>query len=247
MPQVSTKNGAAWRWCEYGDRPLAYSAFLKRMRKGRKLLLMNIWHCTAYQEHFTSCRRPFSIHMLCRNRTVRQEHRFGSIKEVNMPTVIERIRHLVLCASPSGLMLSAVLLLMACGLSDDPHTPVSAAADAKASPTARDAADTPTAQPRGGSANAPLSLTETETLLRSHTATLLSVSSDQIQLVEAVARTWPDRGLGCGARRGVYEPQPTPGYMIVLSHGTTTLRYHADQYGRFIRCDETSRPRGPIR
>jgi hypothetical protein len=106
-----------------------------------------------------------------------------------------------------------------------------------------DSAGQPTAQSTPGQ---PLSIQATESLARADLASFLNVAEDQIQLVGSASRTWPDKGLGCAARKGVFEPQQTPGYEITLVHSGVTYRYHTDQQGRLIRCSDPGKPIGPI-
>jgi hypothetical protein len=102
----------------------------------------------------------------------------------------------------------------------------------------------PTAAPSAG--GQALSLQRTEELAKADLAARLKAQTDQIQVVASASRTWPDKGLGCAARRGFYEAEQVPGYEIALSHGGATYTYHADQHGRLVRCTEPGKPLGPI-
>ena len=93
----------------------------------------------------------------------------------------------------------------------------------------------------------PLSQAEAETLVRADAARRLKVTLGEVRIAETTERTWPDRGLGCNARRGVLEPMPTPGYRIVVHAGTRRLTYHTDRLGRMLRCAAPVKPLDPIK
>ena len=94
---------------------------------------------------------------------------------------------------------------------------------------------------------APMSRDEMELRVRTDAARRLRVTRDDVRVVEAAERTWPDRGLGCSARRGVLEPMPTPGFRIVVEAGTRRLTYHTDRFGRMLRCAVPDKPLDPIK
>jgi cytoskeletal protein RodZ len=77
-------------------------------------------------------------------------------------------------------------------------------------------------------------------------AKYLNVTAKQITVTETDERTWPDQGLGCNIRQGVFEPAPTPGYLIRLKHNDQAFRYHTDRQGSFLRCMDLGKPMGPI-
>ena len=119
----------------------------------------------------------------------------------------------------------------------------------RVSATAQPAAGTPTTpvSPTGQVVPQPaISLAETEALVRADLAATLGLPAEQIAVAEAIARTWPDQGLGCGKRQGVFEPSPVPGYQVTLTYGKQRFVYHADQHGRFLRCPERDKQFGPI-
>ncbi|HEY0285336.1 MAG TPA: hypothetical protein VGC23_08105 [Vicinamibacterales bacterium] len=88
----------------------------------------------------------------------------------------------------------------------------------------------------------PMSQQEMEARVRIDAARRLQMTVDEIQIAETVERTWPDRGLGCNARRGVFEPTPTPGFRILVQAGTQRLTYHTDRLGRVLRCTTPTKP-----
>ena len=108
-----------------------------------------------------------------------------------------------------------------------------------AAPVAAKQADVPPALP--------LSQEDLELRVRTDAARRLLVTLSEVQVAEAAARTWPDRGLGCNARRGVLEPAPTPGFRIVVKSGTRRLTYHTDRFGRLLRCSTPVKPLDPIK
>ena len=93
----------------------------------------------------------------------------------------------------------------------------------------------------------PLSREEIEARVRIDAAGRLRVTLDEIKIAETAERTWPDRGLGCNARRGVLEPAPTPGFRILVQAGTRRLTYHTDRFGRMLRCAVPPKPLDPIK
>jgi hypothetical protein len=91
----------------------------------------------------------------------------------------------------------------------------------------------------------PKELTQTEVELRvkSEMAKRLGLRLEEIRIAETSPRVWPDAGLGCNARRGLFEPERTPGFEIVAEANGRRDVYHADRRGRLLRC---STPRKPI-
>jgi hypothetical protein len=121
-----------------------------------------------------------------------------------------------------------------------PPTPVEDRVVATAEPTTPVSSTTQAASP-------PMtSLAETEALVRADLAATQGLPADQIAVAEAIVRTWPDQGLGCGKRQGVFEPSPVPGYQLTLTYGDKKFIYHADQHGRFLLCREHDKRFGPI-
>ena len=90
------------------------------------------------------------------------------------------------------------------------------------------------------------SLAEMEEQVRADLAAVLGAPIDQIRVTEADESMWEDEGLGCNARRGVFEMARVPGYRLVLAYGADTFEYHADQHGHFVRCIDQGRPLAPI-
>lgn len=102
-------------------------------------------------------------------------------------------------------------------------------------------------QPPGGTARPERSAGQVAAQIKADLAQRLGVAADQIEVASTGERTWPDQGLGCAARKGLYEPAPTPGYIVVLVYAGQRYEYHADRAGRFLRCDAPAKPLGPIR
>jgi hypothetical protein len=82
-----------------------------------------------------------------------------------------------------------------------------------------------------------LTRTETESRARQDLTVRLAVPARDVHIVASDARAWPDQRLGCGARRGVEEPAPVPGYRIVLEADGRRYTYHTDLAGRIMRCE----------
>jgi hypothetical protein len=90
-----------------------------------------------------------------------------------------------------------------------------------------------------------VSRAETETLVKRDLAQRLKVRADQLRLISASDRTWADANLECSARKGLFEPTPTPGFLFTLAYGGKQYVYHTDRKGRIRRC-EPGKPVGPI-
>jgi hypothetical protein len=93
----------------------------------------------------------------------------------------------------------------------------------------------------------PMSQEEIEVRVRTDAARRFRTTLEAVQVAETAERTWPDRGLGCHARRGVLEPTPTPGFRILVQAGTRRLTYHTDRFGRLLRCTPPAKPLDPIK
>lgn len=88
---------------------------------------------------------------------------------------------------------------------------------------------------------------ETEALVRADLAARLKVGADELRVDEAKSRTWADKSLGCGERKGLEEPTPVPGYEFTLSYSDKKVTYRTDRHGRLVRCAKPGKPLGPIR
>ena len=62
------------------------------------------------------------------------------------------------------------------------------------------------------------------------------IAEPEIIVSEVKAVEWPDTGLGCPEPYGTYQPQPTPGYRIILDAVSREYEYHADTTGRVVYC-----------
>ena len=74
-------------------------------------------------------------------------------------------------------------------------------------------------------------------LVKEHLAQRLSVTVDQIALVEVRATLWRDASLGCPKPAIDYIPMEIPGYSIILEASGQTYNYHTDQANRFVQCN----------
>jgi hypothetical protein len=100
--------------------------------------------------------------------------------------------------------------------------------------------------PEAEGPEATLALAEMEQRVKADLAAVLGASIDQIVVLEAADQVWADQGLGCNARKGMFEAVSVPGYRIVLAHEADTFEYHTDRQGRFVRCPEPGKPLDPI-
>jgi len=69
----------------------------------------------------------------------------------------------------------------------------------------------------------------------------LSLSSSQINLLDAQAVVWPDSSLGCPEEGMAYAQVLTPGYLIRLEVNNQELEYHASRK-TIIYCENPSPP-----
>ena len=56
-----------------------------------------------------------------------------------------------------------------------------------------------------------LTQAETELRVKNDMARRLSVRPEEVRIAESSPRIWPDAGLGCNARRGLFELMDVPG------------------------------------
>jgi hypothetical protein len=96
------------------------------------------------------------------------------------------------------------------------------------------------------SAVPPLTRSEIEDRVRREAAFRLGVPADDLRVSSWDERTWPDRHLGCAARHGLVEPEPTPGFRFVLDADGRRQAYHTDRAGRIVYCPSAAKRLGPI-
>jgi hypothetical protein len=73
----------------------------------------------------------------------------------------------------------------------------------------------------------------------------LSISANQINLVEAEAVEWSDSSLGCPQPGMDYLQVITPGYLILLEVNTQTYEYHSNRDTYLVYCENSSSPSVP--
>jgi hypothetical protein len=100
--------------------------------------------------------------------------------------------------------------------------------------------------PAAPSPSVSLTKSELERRVLSAASDRLGIAVSDLRVLSADERTWPDRQLGCAARRGLSEPEPTPGYRFVVEAEGTRQSYHTDRAGRIVRCPAAGKPLGPI-
>lgn len=83
----------------------------------------------------------------------------------------------------------------------------------------------------------PHTIDETEPLAVRALAAVLKVEPATITVAARQEKTWPDAAYGCAPRKGVFEPEPTPGYQFTLRHGGVTYDYRSDRLGHVRRCE----------
>ena len=77
---------------------------------------------------------------------------------------------------------------------------------------------------------------EMEARVRIDVSRKLKVKFEEVSVLEASDRMWPDQELGCNPRKDAAEPAPTPGFRIVAQARKEKFIYHTDRAGRVLRC-----------
>ena len=84
-------------------------------------------------------------------------------------------------------------------------------------------------------------------LVRVDLAQRLKTNASEIEVINLESRTWPDTGLGCAVRKGLFIEQPIPGYRILLTYLGITYEYHTSLGGTFRFCPYAEKPLDPIK
>ncbi len=84
-------------------------------------------------------------------------------------------------------------------------------------------------------------------VVRSDLARRLNADQSEIEVFHLESRTWPDTGLGCAVRKGVFNEQPISGYRILLSYLGVTYEYHSSLEGAYRYCLDAEKPIDPIK
>jgi len=137
----------------------------------------------------------------------------------------------------------------------DPAPPSTAAPNAADAPVASPPAmSLPEALPPAGQqpaspAATPAILTqaEIERLVLADLSARQGLAPAEAHIKTSDLRRWPAPNLDCSARTGVFEPQPTPGYLIRIEAGGHIFEYHTDLHGKFLLCPSPAKPLDPIR
>jgi hypothetical protein len=70
----------------------------------------------------------------------------------------------------------------------------------------------------------------------------LTISADEIILLEATSVVWPDASLGCPQEGMAYAQVLTPGYLILLQYTDNKFEYHAGKNGSLTYCKNPTPP-----
>jgi hypothetical protein len=84
-------------------------------------------------------------------------------------------------------------------------------------------------------------------LIRWDLAQRLNANASEIEITHLESRIWSDAGLGCVARKGLFNEQSISGYRILLSHMGFTYEYHTSLTGTFRYCLDAGKPLDPIK
>jgi hypothetical protein len=108
--------------------------------------------------------------------------------------------------------------------------------DESAPPSEGDSTMTPTPPTTGAGLE---SLIETA---KADLAQRLSISVDDIVVLEATSVTWPDASLGCPQEGMAYAQVLTPGYLIRLQVQEQEFEYHASKGTTVVYCENPMPP-----
>ena len=75
-------------------------------------------------------------------------------------------------------------------------------------------------------------------LAKKDLASQMTITTEQITLVDAMEIVWPDAALGCPAPGKVYAQGRVPGYKISLEAGGQEYVYHTDLTGQVVLCPD---------
>ena len=67
----------------------------------------------------------------------------------------------------------------------------------------------------------------------------LRVAPSQLHVDQVQAQQWPDSSLGCPQPGQLYSQIVTPGYLVLVSAGSTQLEYHTDTRSNVTLCHES--------
>jgi hypothetical protein len=79
-------------------------------------------------------------------------------------------------------------------------------------------------------------------MAKADVAQRLSVSIQDVAVLESVSVTWSDASLGCPQEGMAYAQVLTPGYLIRLKSGEQEFEYHAGKSTTVIFCENPSPP-----
>ena len=79
-------------------------------------------------------------------------------------------------------------------------------------------------------------------LAKADLAQRLSISTDQVSLVEATEVEWSDSSLDCPQPGMSYLQVITPGYRILLEANGTQYEYHSNRATYIVYCDNANPP-----
>ena len=144
-------------------------------------------------------------------------------------------------------LLSVVVLLAGCGSvagTEAPPTELLIPSTATSTALPATATETPAGDLVLASATPLVADADLEFLIGAVLADLagqLSISTDEIAVVDIQEMTWPDRDLGCNAAEATPTDASTQvlGYRILLSANDTVYEYHTDTDQLFAACETT--------
>ena len=88
-----------------------------------------------------------------------------------------------------------------------------------------------------------MSQDEMEARVRIDVSRKLKVKFEEVRVIEASDRMWPDQDLGCTQGKDKTEPAPTPGFRIVAQANKQKFIYHTDRAGRVLSCAPAKKKR----
>ncbi|UFU03202.1 hypothetical protein LQF12_00895 [Ruania suaedae] len=146
----------------------------------------------------------------------------------------------------AGVAAAALLVLTACGASEEPGSPATTTPAPDGSGQGADPTLEPSADPdedETGSDSDDLS--EEQTAAVADLAERLDVGTEEISAGPLEQVTWPDGALGCPAAGQSYTQALVEGYRLILTHEGEEYAYHAGEDGELAYCADPVDPAAP--
>ena len=132
-----------------------------------------------------------------------------------------------------------IFLMIGCNPIASPNTPEGISPTQNAQPTEAQGVSTPMNASETPASSGPENLIG---MVKADLAQRLSVSAEQINVVESVEVEWSDSSLDCPQPDMLYTQVITPGYRILLEVNGQTYEYHSNRDTHFVYCENLVPP-----